>query len=422
MPYSQVILLLLGLWQGYRLVQGFGLTSLPVRLMSFSYFINYALGASISYHYSPWAPPLDVYAMQIDSDSYFDCVLPFMVILVIFEKMTSDLVDKLNVKPRDFSNQTNLIILIALAAGAIMKVAPSGLSFYLYLTSLSGTIQYLLSPRKDFPFYIDIWFWLAFFWPLYNSLTTGMFYDLIILGMLMMGRLINRERRQLIKAIILLLIGIQGAIIIQKVKPLIRSRQEITWETGKTLVKESFDYREESSAVATVTVRLNQGYLLSHFLKTHQLNDDLLERGEYLERLLVSIMLPRFLVPDKLMAGDRKYFEKHTRLQLVKNTSMGLGLIAESSIDFGTGWGLLIAATILMVVFLLFRLTRHSNWFLVFFTISMFYLMRPDCDLITALGHLAKCSIAFFGLSMLTQLHKFSGAPAKNPSHIDPIP
>ena len=149
MPYSQVILLLLGLWQGYRLVQGFGLTSLPVRLMSFSYFINYALGASISYHYSPWVPPLDVYAMQIDSDSYFDSVLPFMVILVIFEKMTSDLVDKLNAKPRDFSNQTNLIILIALAAGAIMKVAPSGLSFYLYITSLLGTIQYLLSPRKD---------------------------------------------------------------------------------------------------------------------------------------------------------------------------------------------------------------------------------------------------------------------------------
>lgn len=422
MPYSQFILLLLGLWQTYRLVRGFGLPSLPVRLMSFAYFINYTLGASISYHYSPWVPPFDVYAMQIDSDSYFECVLPFMFILVIFEKLTSDLVDKLNAKPRDFSNQTNLIILIAVAAGAIMKVAPSGLSFYLYLTSLWGTIQYLLSPKKDRPFYFDIWFWLAFFWPLYNSLTTGMFYDLIILGVLLMGRLINRERRQLINAIILLLIGIQGAIIIQKVKPLIRSRQEITWETGKTLVKESFDYTEESSAMATITVRLNQGYLLSHFLKTHQPNDDLHERGEYLEKLLVSIMLPRFLVPDKLMAGDRKYFEKHTRLQLVRNTSMGLGLIAESSIDFGPGWGLLIAATILMVVFLLFRLTRHSNWSLVFFTISMFYLMRPDCDLITALGHLAKCSIAFFGLSMLAQLDKFSGAPAKKSSHIDLIP
>lgn len=422
MPYSQFILLLLGLWQTYRLVRGFGLPSLPVRLMSFAYFINYTLGASISYHYSPWVPPFDVYAMQIDSDSYFECVLPFMFILVIFEKLTSDLVDKLNAKPRDFSNQTNLIILIALAAGAIMKVAPSGLSFYLYLTSLLGTIQYLHSPRKDCPFYIDIWFWLAFFWPLYNSLTTGMFYDLIILGVLLMGKLMSKERRHLIKGTILLLIGIQGAIIVQKVKPRIRSKQAITWEIGKSIVKESFDYAEESSAMATVTVRLNQGYLLSHFLKTRQLNDDLLERGEYLERLLASIMFPRFLVPDKLMAGDRKYFEKHTRLQLVKNTSMGLGLIAESSIDFGTGWGLLIAAAILMVVFLLFRLTRHSRWFLVFFTISMLYLMRPDCDLITALGHLTKCAIAFFGLTMLAQPRQFSGAPDKKPSHIDLIP
>jgi len=48
--------------------------------------------------------------------------------------------------------------------------------------------------------------------------------------------------------------------------------------------------------------------------------------------------------------------------------------------------------------------------------------MRPDCDLITALGHLAKCAIAFFGLTMLAQPRQFSGAPDKKPSHIDLIP
>ena len=422
MPHSQAILLLLGLWQTYRLVRGFRLPSLPVRLMSFAYFINYTFGASLSYHFNPWLPPLDVYAMQVDAASYFSFVLPFMLILVVFEKLTSDLVDNSNANFRPFMNQTNLIILIAFATGAITKVAPPSMHFYLYLTTLWGSIHYLFVEKKNRPFYFDHWFWLAFFWPLYDSFTTGMFYDLILLGVLFMGKLIKSQRNQLMKGAILLLIGIQGAIIVQKVKPVIRSQQTFTWEIGKAIVKESFDYAEGSSALTAATVRLNQGYLLSHYLKTHQSSDGLHERGVYLERLLVSAFLPRFVVSDKLMAGDRKYFEKHTGLLLVKNTSMGLGLIVESSIDFGSGWGLVIFTSILAAVFFLFRRTRRSKWFLVFFTISMFYLMRPDCDLITGLGHLVKCTFAFIGLSLLAERRQFLGTAAKKTTNTGLIP
>lgn len=419
MPHSQAILLLLGLWQTYRLVRGFRLRSLPIRLMSFAYFINYTFGASISYHYTPWLPPLDVYAMQVDAASYFPFVLPFMLVLVTFEKLISNLLDNLNAESEQFANHTNLIILIAFFAGAIMKLEPASLRFYFYLATIWGSVQYILSAGKGRLFYFDIWFWLAFFWPLYNSLTTGMFYDLILLGVLLIGKLINSQRYQLMKGAILLLIGIQGAIIVQKVKPLIRSQQTITWEIGKSIVQESFDYAEGSTAMAAVTVRLNQGYLLSHFLKTHQPDEDFYEQGEYLEKLIVSAIFPRFLIPDKLMSGDRRYFEKHTGLRLVRNTSMGLGFIAESCLDFGPTWGLLVFASILIVLFFLFRMARNSGWFLVFFTMSMFYLIRPDCDLVTGLGHLIKCFFAFFALSFLTATQRVSKGAFEQPSKID---
>ncbi len=410
---SQILLIAIGTWQTMRLIQGFGLPSLPIRLMSFGYFVNYVLGASLSYHFDPWLPPLDVYAMQVDAAFYFSFVLPYMLIMVAFEKQTSALVDQANVHSRQFNARTKTVILLAVLAGVLLKVAPSGFRFYLYLTSLWGAIQYMLAKKDNRLFYFDIWFWLAFFWPLFNSLTTGMFYDLILLGVFLMGKLMKSQRRQMTKGTILLLIGVQGAIVVQNAKPFIRSQQEINWEDGMTILTESFDYDDETSAMAAVTVRLNQGYLLSHFLKTHQTNDDLLERGNYLEQLLVSVVFPRFLVSDKLMAGDRKYFEKHTSLQLVNNTSMGLGLIAESCLDFGPTWGLMVFASILMAVFLLFRMTRHSEWFLVFFTMSVFYLIRPDCDLITGMGHLVKCFLAFFVLSLLTSKRSVSNVPPR---------
>ena len=97
--------------------------------MSFGYFVNYVLGASLSYHFDPWLPPLDVYAMQVDAPFYFSFVLPYMLILVAFEKQTSALVDQANVQSRQLNAQTKTIILLAVLAGALLKVTPSDFAF-----------------------------------------------------------------------------------------------------------------------------------------------------------------------------------------------------------------------------------------------------------------------------------------------------
>lgn len=400
MQSPQIILFLLGLWQGWRLTSGLGRPSLPFRLMSFGYFVNYVFGASISYQYKPWHPPLDVYAMQIDAGPYFSFVLPFMLILVIFERIASHLIDhSSSILPSQ--RTAHNVILIALLAGLIQKVGPTELNFYLYLASLIGPVIYILSKNGSRSVYLDMWFWLAFLWPLFNTLTTGMFYDLILLGILLTGKLMSAKRSSLIRVLVLVLVGVQASIIVQQAKPIIRSKQEITWELSKSILIKSFDYNLGSAAMAAVTVRLNQGYILSHVLKTRELNGGLEERGSYVEQLLISAALPRFLMPNKLMAGDAYYFEKHSGLRLVGNTSMGLGMIAESTIDFGTEWGLLVFIMILFGVLTVYRATKNSRWFLVYFTVSIFYFIRPDCDLITALGHLIKCTFAFVGLCIL---------------------
>lgn len=410
MQSPQIILLFLGLWQGWRLTSGLGRPSLPFRLMSFGYFVNYVFGASISYQYSPWPPPWDVYAMQIDAGPYFSFVLPFMLILVVFERVASHLIDHSSDNLPSQRTARN-VILIAMLAGLIQKVGPTELNFYMYLTSLVGPVIYILSKNGSRPFYLDMWFWLAFLWPLFNTLTTGMFYDLILLAILLTGKLISAKRSSLIRALVLVLVGAQASVIVQQVKPVIRSNQEITWELSKSILIKSFDLNLGSAAMGVVTVRLNQGYILSHVLKTRELNEELNEGGGYVQQLLISAALPRFLMPNKLMAGDAYYFEKHSGLRLVGNTSMALGLIAESTIDFGPEWGLLVFILILFGVLKVYRATKNSEWFLVYFTISIFYIIRPDCDLITALGHLFKCTFVFIGLAILAPRGRLSKGP-----------
>ena len=61
------------------------------------------------------------------------------------------------------------------------------------------------------------------------------------------------------------------------------------------------------------------------FLRTHQTNDDLLERGNYLEQLLVSVIFPRFLVFGQIDGWRSKIFRKTHEFATRKQHFHGFG-------------------------------------------------------------------------------------------------
>lgn len=400
MPFDlniwQILLVAIGTWQTMRLIRGFGLPSLPIRLMSFGYFVNYVLGASLSYHFNPWLPPLDVYAMQVDLDHYFKFALPFILILVAFEFWMSRLIDQSKTNDQEIQEHWKTLIFVGLLAGTLQRILPSNLNFYLYLASLISPATYILvaNPKRS-PFLFQRWFWIAFFWPLYGSFTTGMFYDLLLLIGLVVGKTAFSNTPTFFRSIVIVLLSTQITLFVQEAKHYVRRDQAITWEIGKNILHDSFHVDRNSVAIAALTVRLNQGYILSHVLKTGADDSTNQENGTYLAQLAASSVFPRFVMPNKLTSGDRHYFEKYSGLTLVGNTSMGLGLIAESTIDFGLGTGPFIFGLILLIIYQIVKAFRHQAFFSLYFLIAIFYFIRPDCDLITALGHFTKSTFVF---------------------------
>ena len=148
--------------------------------MSFGYFVNYVLGASLSYHFDPWLPPLDVYAMQVDAPFYFSFVLPYMLILVAFEKQTSALVDQANVQSRQLNAQTKTHPWLFWRALLIT------LDFLLPVSHVFGGYSIHACQKGQSPIllrHLVLPVFLA-----RSTLTTGMFYDLILLGVFLMGK------------------------------------------------------------------------------------------------------------------------------------------------------------------------------------------------------------------------------------------
>lgn len=417
MPFDlniwQILLFAIGTWQTMRLIQGFALPSLPIRLMSFAYFVNYVLGSTLSYHFDPWLPPLRVYAMQVDLEHYFKFILPFMSILVLFEVLMSRMVDQCKANDHEIQRNWRKLILIGFLAGTLQKVFPGSLSFYLYLASLIAPIAYILiADLNRSPFVIQKWFWIAFFWPFWNSFTTGMFYDLLLLIGFLAGKLSLSNKPSFFRSIVFLFLSVQLALFVQEAKHYLRRDQVISLEIVKNILEDSFQIDENSTTIAALTTRLNQGYILSHVLKKHEQSSANHENGTYLTQLAVSSVLPRFIMPNKLTSGDRHYFEKHSGLTLVGNTAMGLGLIAESTIDFGTMTGPFLFGLLLFIIYGIVRALQLRPYFSLYFVVATFYFIRPDCDMITALGHFTKSTLVFLAISFLLGNRKNEFVPS----------
>jgi hypothetical protein len=167
------------------------------------------------------------------------------------------------------------------------------------------------------------------------------------------------------------------------------------FDTYSEIVSEEASSGINARRLSENIVRINQGWITCRAMDYVPRNVDYAGFG-LISKYLEAAVLPRFLAPDKLNAGDKELFHTYTGLQLTEATSMGLGIVADSWVSFGKygGWAMMLVFGFVINLTLKFYENLTKKFPLVYFFLPLVYIypIRPDCETQTSFGHLIKCS------------------------------
>jgi hypothetical protein len=356
--------------------------------------------------------------MYVDEVTYMRYVVPayimFVIVLLYFAKKYGDF---------DFSvadlGKYHSTALKLLAMGVLAdfggSLVPAQLKFVLYLVSFLkyvGAIALYFSPipwHRNF-LYVAAVLLIA------RSLTAGMFHDFILWSMFFYMFWAVQKETRLRFNLMIVLSGFLVSTMIQAVKWEYRA---LVWSgyTGNKAIlfldilsaKVSGGLADSPEEKQELNVRLNQGWIISaimHHVPRYEAYAD----GATIQEGVQASALPRFLSPNKKMAGGVDNFEKYTGLRLEKGTSMGLSIVGEASANFGIYGGVLfmgIWAYFLGIVWaFIVKKTNHIPFWIFFIPLIFIQVIKAETELVVVLNHLVKALIfvwmVFWALSKYT--------------------
>lgn len=350
--------------------------------------------------------------MQVPEEVYFSYVIPAVLAFIFGLHITSKRLEGETpdvVQIRHFIYQKPdlpyLLIGIGFFASLIAGFFSTELAFIFYLFGgfkFIGAFMLIIGNRrlKILPLII------VYGSIIISSLGSAMFHDLIIWLLFLATYFAvkykpsNAVKTGLAFAFILL------SLIIQTTKEDYRSALgEKGQESGIETFTKAYDENREGSGLlnmrklAKSNLRFNQGYIITHILKTVPKKVPY-ANGEELWQLIEAAILPRILAPNKLKAGDQRIFMKYTGLRINKRTSMGLSSVGDAYINYGVTGGCIFMFLLgLLYSEVLKGFQRYSKNFpalLLFVPLVFYYPIRPDCELQTILGHLVKSCFLIF--------------------------
>jgi hypothetical protein len=255
-----------------------------------------------------------------------------------------------------------------------------------------------------------------------SSLLNGMFHDLLIWIVFTGCILAIKYKFDVNYKIIACAAFVFLALVIQLMKSSYRTAtgsgsEETGVETFSKLYEEQNEVQGLFSfeRLAPSTVRINQGFIITNIMYTVPAMVPF-SNGEEMYQLFEAGVLPRFMAPNKLKAGDRSIFMKYSGLKIRPGTSMGLSSLGDAYINYG-----LIGGCIFMFLLgflynaILFIFHKNSLTFpvlILFTSIVFYYPIRPDCELQTILGHLLKsCFLIYLMIQVFKNTFRLSFSP-----------
>jgi len=393
-----------------KLLDDLGRTIPIVELMTSLASLQWILGPVIEYgreehHFK--------YYMYVGEREYMAFVVPavlaFWIGAGLFKRRIS--LDDIKLRIDIILHNHPMFPYILIAAGIIAPFLsgffPQSLKFVFFLVSnikYVGVI-YLIHSTHRFRWHIFIGVLIL---AVGASLASGMFHDLLLWSMLLFTFLAKELKLNLGWKISSVVIGILVVMTIQAVKTEYR---EYAWggyqgnRFGLFLRIAGKEWGSGDiflpSKDENMNIRLNQGWIISAIMYNVPANVPFAQ-GETIKDALTASFLPRFIYPDKPIAGGRANFRKFTSLSINDNTSMGISIAGEGYANFGKlggyifmfFWGLFIGWFWRQLE----NLSRLFPTLLVWSPILFLQVVKAETELTVVLNHLIKSSIVVFGL------------------------
>lgn len=375
------------------------------------YALNYLISPALLYPYndSDFLP----YKMKCDEDLYFTNAILGMISLHFGMFLFKAKVFNLNFKLSGIQEELNLKvfrswIIIGIGLLFVLELGsfPGELTIFILLLSniryLGAIALFSINQKKYFK---ELFFVL--FLEISKSLKTGFFHDLLIWFIFLGLYYVYKNKVNLLNKVVLCIVFIILGYTLQNVKGLYREKL-YTAEGEDNALQNMIDVTKARSSEASFLskesmlqnlIRVNQGWIAASAIEKAERTGEL-AGTELLYKYIESAILPRFLAPNKLEAGNKEIFNKYSGHIISKNTSMGLGVIADGYIAMKTTGVILYCFLLGLLFCCIFLLVSSWTDITPFFGLMIFpilyYGVRPDCELQLTLGQLFKGTFIFW--------------------------
>jgi hypothetical protein len=353
------------------------------------------------------------YQMRIPEVDFFSYAIPAVVFFIIGlhvnpGKYRGEIIDRKGIE--NFIQEHPMVpyyfIIMGFLASIVSGFFASEMAFVFYLLGsfkFIGLFLLVLGTQK-----IKLWAMVLVIGSIVSSsLGSGMFHDLltwVVYSAAIFG--IKYKFGSKIKWI-----GLSSFILMALIIQILKGgyRDEIGKqgdEGGIDALTEVYDQQNNQNqgvfnvrSLANAAVRINQGFIITNIMSTVPDVEPFANGSEMFEIVEAAIM-PRFLAPDKLRAGDRTIFRKWSGIPIQAGTSMGLSSIGDAYINWGVFGGaifMFVLGFFYSEVLNAFR--KYSLMYpilILFVPLVFYYPIRPDCELQTILGHLVKSCFLIF--------------------------
>ncbi len=360
----------------------------------------------VSHHY--------LFKMYVSEEVYMAYLTPTLIALFIGLKLFNYKTPLLQLK----ENATLLIQnfpklpYILIGGGFILPffsfIIPGALDFVVYLVAQAkyiGVILLLFSSNENrWKVFLGM---LAF--SFLEAAVRGMFHAFLLWGVLIFTFVAYELKFNLTRKIWIVSVGLIVVLTLQSVKSEYR---QLVWYQGysgnKIALFFDLTFKNISSGKVfsnsqseEMTSRMNQGWIISKIMSQVPNNFNF-ANGETIKDALVATALPRFLAPNKKIAGGKENFEKYTGLELQGGTSMDISLAGEGYINYGAQggvvfmllWGLFIAWFISKCE----DIGRYYPTFLLWIPLLFLQVVKAETSLIVVFNYLIKAFILQYAI------------------------
>ncbi len=341
------------------------------------------------------------YQMKVDKSVYFGYVLPATLAFMagLYVKLR-----KQEYRPNFRSSidhyQKGLILIIL---GFVFEFLPwfGFLGYLLAGLKYVGVFYMVLTPNKKRYYWIALVFGYLF---LIRSLGSGMFHEMLLWSCFLLILVFYFNRKSFLFRFAVIFTGFFFVFILQLVKPDYRAQLGTHGEESKyalffnlfanKLTGNQPLFSDED--IATNVVRLNQGWIISNVMDYIPAERPY-ANGQTIKDAIVASVFPRFLYPDKPMAGGQANMENYAGITLNENTSMDISQVGEAYANFGVTGGIIMMFFLglfsnLVITFVEKKCLKYPELVL---WLPLLYLqvVKAETSLVTVLNHLVKASL-----------------------------